>query len=631
MRMKVRSIFFILYILFIFDVLHADKLDQSWDKVTNMKNQVSSGAGKFWEGTKQAFGVISDDYIYNYRVWNDTPGVIYVAEQNITGVLGAKFKGNIIKKMALAPNSNSGDSFYKRKLYVGVWLVGDTKKLDQWAKNLPQHNTWQEKVSGAVTLGLESLISGLVTTDKLEAIEIFNKNITVLGKKNDPNIYYYRAYTNQGNVKGEYLGVKGVSNEFSGVFYNGTKAKGVAVNFEKDGKEYTASLEPESFSLLSSTSGVENSIRPPKGKSRGFQFLVGGDSNTYLPIASEGIAVMVQNPKTKKLELGPPMTYTYEVYTDKTGVIRVGIQGLAIGNYTQPASERVRDINPIIGKIWFQSVSQAEALAKKAKDIPETQFFVPSDQVWMCYKTEDYALEQKLEPGKVFDFTLLRPQLKEKNATLYIASLRTDDDKKAKQFLDRLSSGKIGMPAISTDVDKSLNKDAILSEVKPNQNGYIKDDVSGVSGYILLNDTFFPQGVGTGPFYYALEPGNLQIGQLLNTLYLKESLYDKPGSLKSDVKEDLIKKIKTWITEYPQNEAKVTSEVKQYLLNNGNQMLLSTETQAQELNDEGNIILDLFLNGAISIKNPPVMRQAGINYYVFGIGQKPKDWPGESA
>lgn len=319
--------------------------NQAVSNISGSLKSIWNGGKQFIEGMGQSFGIVSSDFINNFVVFNDAPKAIFVANQHITGILGTKFSGDIDNSMTLKAGKNTGKTFKKQQLYASVWLCGNKSELNTYAKSSSEGAAWGSVIPLAGT-ALGGIIGGAVTTAKLEEYKIFNRNLD-LGKKLDPNWYYYHTYTYQGKVRGEYLGVKAKSNEFAGVFFNNTKESNIYLSFTKDGILYTVNLEPTSYSLLQSTSGVSGSIRPKAGeKTRAFQFFNTADkkfndstSIAYIPIPEIGIANIKIDSKTQQQTVLGPMTYTYEVHMINKKPM-LGIQGLAVGHYDQPCSSQ---------------------------------------------------------------------------------------------------------------------------------------------------------------------------------------------------------------------------------------------------------------------------------------------------
>lgn len=635
----------------------SQNFNQAINNVSNSLKSLWTGGQQFIEGMGQSFGIVSSDYYNNFIVFNDAPNAIFVAKQHITGIMGAKFSGDIENSMTLGAGQNSGETFKQQQLYAAVWLCGNINDLGSYAKSSTQGTQWGSVVP-LVGTALGAIIGGVVTTEKLEAYKIFSRNID-LGKKNDPNWYYYRTYTYQGQVQGEYLGVKAKSTEFAGVFFNNTAQPNIYFSFTKDGTDYTVNLEPNSYSLLQSTSGVAGSIRPQSGKTAAFQFYntsngTFNDSTSiaFVNVPEIGIANISIDPQTQAQTVEGPMTYTYEIHLVNNQPT-LGIQGLAVGHYDQPCGlckqgqplSLVRDINPAQCHIWLMSADQTEKqAAAQAQGAVDTSaiYYDSSDQIWISYQTQDYVYQQKITPGSVLDFGLIRPRLSEKQAILYVVALQTTDDVAAKKFLNRLSTGKIGQGAVYTAVTADTlqqflaGKTNLVVSPQPNTNGIIDDTniktdsaASGIKGLVLLADIFTPRGIGIGPFYYIIQASSLQIGFLMTGLYLADNNYNADRTLKDAVIKDLSSKLVSWINAYKKDQNSVKNNVTTYLQQNGNQNLFSNPQASagqRQFTDAGMRMLNDFLTGPISIANPPLIGQASKNYYVYALGSAPDGW-----
>lgn len=507
-------------------------------------------------------------------------------------------------------------------------------------------------------------------SDPLERFALLSKTIYPPAPKDDDKVYYYHAFARYNEkdqklkMEAEYLDLAGTTSEFSGQFYNHS-SKNIPLQFTKDGKPYTVTLEPETFNLLQSSREVDYSIRPKSDdQAIGFQFYNQSVSETtklaFVPISSEGIGNVIstqQNPnkmvKKDDLVVVGPKLYTYEVVDTPQGPA-VGVQGLKIGNFDQPVSQNVRDINPAVCHLWFKDAKTAQAEMEKeqqAQNLPldynAVAFDIP-EQVWINYKTADQVLQEKVPTGTVKDFYVLRPQIKEKEAWLYIVTLQTTDDAKAKKFLDRLSAGTLGTKAIYTDVTKEeLDKKTVLS-MKPNINGFIEDiqgpDASGLTGAVVLADWFSPQGVGDGPFYYELDPGVLRVDQFANAIWYDTKFYakdEKTGSLqlKPEVLKELAALLPQWLGQYKTNPDTAKAALKKYLQEKGNAgdpadaesngiFVNAKQLPAQRVfTEQGNNLFQTLVDGPISLKNYPIMRKAGTNWYTRNLGDKPDNWP----
>ncbi len=353
--------------------------------------------------------------------------------------------------------------------------------------------------------------------------------------------------------------------------------------------------------------------------------------------------VDVGTEKKPKLVVGPPKLYTYKVYDLPPGPV-VEIQGVGIGNFDQPVSGRIRDINPAKCTLWYQSAAQAQEITqKKQKGEPQQKedysvepFDLP-ENIWVNYQTKDYTYHKKVTPGQMLDFTLLRPQLSEEAGWLYIVSFKDDNDKKAQKFLDRLHKGLIGQGAIKTDITKPIDKKNILTNMRANPNGIVDDTKgpgsSGITGIILLADQYKPQGLGDGPFYYVLEPSVLRVDQFVNVIWFDEKFYEKDPKtglltgLSKTVMQGLAQNLPQWITQYKKDKDGAKAAVKLFLQEKANQGLFvdpKVAAGSRVFTKQGQGLFESTITGPISIENYPIMRKAGSSYVIA----KPDDLPG---
>ncbi len=100
--------------------------------VTDEAKKIWNGAGNMLKGLGQGFGLVPKDYYYSYRVFNDSHAPIFVAEQRLTGFLGATFKGNIVRGNLLGPTANQ--EFSKQQLYLTVYLCAGQASAEEYYK-----------------------------------------------------------------------------------------------------------------------------------------------------------------------------------------------------------------------------------------------------------------------------------------------------------------------------------------------------------------------------------------------------------------------------------------------------------------------------------------------------------------
>jgi hypothetical protein len=628
-KVKKAIVFHLFMMLSFAFYVHAQDASNSADQALSNLKGMWDGASKFVTGMAQSFGYVPSNYVYSFRVWNDSPGDVVAASQEVTKVLGAGFSGRVSDYLRLLPFTNSHEHFSAKKLYFIVWILGDKDTINygQYETKIKDYAIKGAEYSlGPLGAGLGAFIGSIETTEALEKWKLYSKTIS---QPDEKNIYYYRAYTHKGQIQGEYLGIKTTTQEFTGVFYNSSNTD-VSVKFMKDAITYQAMLESETFSLLNSTTDNPFSIRPEKNEQRAFTFYQGNTVLAAIPISAEGICNMQEDPATQKMVAGAPMVYTYEVSNGQSGP-EVSMQGLAVGHYDQPfdqadlTKEVVRDINPMRCHFWYQSAEQAQASEKQA-DTTQVPFTMTED-VWIFYKTKDFTYQKKVDAGAVIDFALLRPRISEKDSWLYIAALKTTDDKKALSFLNRLADGVIGQdlkePVSSIS---QFNENTVLTTMQSNSHGKIDDTKgSGIQGYVLLADKILPRGVGIGPFYYQIKPTMVHLGQLTELIssYLNPKLF----TTVSDMNQEVTHKVEQWIKLYPQNNQTVISQVTDYLQQKGVDQIITVASSARTLNAQGNKAVQTLVSGPVSIAHYPHQQQAGTNKYVYYLGATPTDWP----
>ena len=560
--------------------------------ITSSFKGIGHTFSKMGGAMKQQFtGSVPSCYSFNCVAYNDSlTSPVKLKDGHVIGVMGVNWRTSDRLEKGIAPNSNSGSDFHDRKLNCKEELKNSSGDVLVWR---------------AIT---ESPVY----------------------KNDTSSTYFFRAYEGKGGLKGEYLGKKTTSTEFSGAFYN-SSSEVETVTFTKDGKTYTATLEPGSYNLLASSTGVVGSIRPKKGQEAHFEF---NKSKTKAPISEEGIANVPATPKKGAKAAPPsPSNYIYEVYSDG-GSLKVGTQGIDVGNFYQPMDGKVRDLSPAKCYVWHMSAEQ--------KGTPKTKSDsgIPLDapgQLWYSYKTGDQAVSGSVPLGKSAEFQLLRPRLSEDKAMLYVVLLDSQDKTQADKFLTRLSSGKIGKNVVDFTGDLSVEKiknyidatgspDAkeqnLLTQLTPDDKGQIDDkDGSGVSGNVLLADVLYPHGVGDGPFYYTIPPATLHSSQLATMVQGHLDASKLPKGF------DLSKTAEGWVTLHSKNPGGVRLGITDLLTKYGVSGLVDSKGA---LSSNGLRVLDNIMSGPVSVEKPPMQLSAGSNNYLSTFGEKPKGWPSET-
>lgn len=620
-------------------------------KLENAVKSLASGAKKAWTGVKsmgQSFGA-SPGYKYNALVWNDSPVYGTVGIEDIVQVMEMDFGSSWHTTGLVAPFTNTGSKFYEQPLYLQVHLAIDPKQ---------KNNIYGLRSGTAITVGGVSDKKFDIEDNAIESLPVLTPRSI---KKDDPNVYFYRFYRDTKSVKGEYLQwggtqkILGKTKEFLGTFYNSTKRNDIYVKFQKDGKKHAVCLEAGSFNMLQSTQGKTESIRPLKANVNkpefGFQFYSAasaqesGQNIAYYPLAQEAPAYVYNTEKNEKKPpkymVGSARPYTFELF-DTNGVVNLACHSMVAGRYPLPGTpkkKQVRDLNPVKCNIWVQTADDVEqqmldAVAKdKTGTLKMNYSQIPYDipeQIWVTYYTKDSSISQKLKPG-VNEIAVVRPRLSEEKVRLFICSLQTTDDQKAQWFLSLLADGTIGMQASHkevADLTKVKVSDA-LDKLQPNTYGMVVDskDQSGVTGTILATDSFMPSGLGSAERFYFVYPTQLQTSVLAGMLPFAGD--KQPDFSKKVFSDQLIR----WIAMYiKQGEQAVKEEVVSYVQKNGAATIFNNPKAAassRTIITQVETLLDHFISGKISIKNPPIIRNAGMSYVI--VGTQPPGWPKETA
>jgi hypothetical protein len=651
--------------------------DQLAQQITSGGGQALSRGKQFLSGLASSVGYCPSGYNYSFQVWNDLPTPLYAAAQTRRAIQGAQISTTIEKSDTICPFANSLSTFYQLDTcHLNVWLDADSTGLESY-----------NVIIGRLPKVIKGLSQIFTVSEELSKYAIYKHTIDVV--KDDKNSYYYRAYLYKGKAEGEFLGPNVTSGpwasspDFDGVFYNSSDEI-CKLKFLKDTKEYTVTLEPHSFSLLSSTTGNSNSIRPPSPSSqetsdgcsvqplRTFDFIF-GQKTVQIPLAQEGLGKVYKDSQTQETTI-VPATYTYEIYTNKNGILDVGLQGLSIGNFDQvgvdfqaakatialgknydyPIIHNVRDINPARCFIWYQSPQQYLDEVKSTDTQDTTlQPYSQGIFVWFGYQTKDQMLTVLLSPGTVTQVDLIRPQLNEKQSRLYVVSLDTGDQATAQKFIERLNKGLIGKDAVVSGIQDPLKfSQDVLAKLLPNNQGFINDttgaDASGTQGSVLLVDTFIPYGLGVGPYYYGIPSALLKVDASFAVI-LTSLLDPKLFTTQDLMVKEFQAKIQNWLTEFNKKRALIRSygitqansttpemaakiqelvpDLTQYLKQKGTAGLFASAAAGEErnFNEQGLQALYRVLFGPISLQNPLVLERAGTNYYI--LGGKPAEWP----
>ncbi len=601
------------------------------DEIGDSFESVGTGIAAFGEGFIDSFGKDPSGYSYSFGVFNNSSIPITAdprALKSYMGIMTTKgSRGN--GPITLAPYTHTiPGAFVDLDLYISVHLSGN----------------------------------GFY----------FSKDMSDCMEKHDKTVYWYNVYENPAGVHGEYLGSgKTISTTFTGSFYNSLPTS-QTVTFPFAGQQFTTVLEPSSSAILQDDSTITNCIRPPLGTTAFFDCGPAGK----MPIAPDGLAT--GNFSNNAWTNVNPMQYHYELYADHTATPKVWSAGLSVGHFVQATNGRVRDITPVRCLIWNKSAAQMN----------NTNFGIvyldqPQTTVWVVYSTKGWSnstqkiqdtVMAKIPAGTALQMYILRPLIDgsvklfatdvaqtdpvapdaslttllnqttlgvsvkpidifasmatatptTSKAILYIVSLATTDDAKAKVFLQNLIAGKIALPDLSAAQPTTLTdavKGSLLAGAQPTNVGQMKDPISGVTGYLLTSDMFLPYGNGGGPFYYSINPACATVSPLYTSL----APYIKPELLSTDDKKNaFLQVLGGWITQGYQGLGQlpaIRSSLQDYLQQNGKSVLFNPGTSTLSL--QGTMCVDMALTGPSGVIHCPLLMSTGINYFVYTQGEIP--------
>ncbi len=584
-----------------------------------------------------SFGYCPSDYDYNMEVWNDIPQEINVDVQSIVQVQGAKFNSKTTTSQNIQP--------YQYAPFTNLNVC---------------HAIIRLKLVGA-----QSIMGRQVPTK-----QFFNHPVDI--SKTDKNKYFYHGYVLDGNYEGEFMGPGWYggpytqSTDFEGVFFNNT-AYDISLGFTKNTQSFKAILEADSFSLLSSDTMQSNSIRGPNSI---FSFIL-PNNTVKIPISSKGLGQIYHDRTTKKESL-VPLTYTYEIVGKDRDSLAIGIQGFNMGNHNQigvrdvAASEapaqlaKVRDINPVICKVWNTSPQQyLEELSKNGKPDPSLIPLALPGQLWAAYAVKDYLLQQELPSGAVSSFAILRPPASQKAAQLYLFLVGTDNQAKARTFLSNVIKNpnlvqtivktSIKNPATMSTEDIAI---AVHKAMQAPTNAIITEPISGITGTLLLTDTFLAYGGGQlTPRFYQISPAILKADATFASIVtahlapdaFKGTKQEKSAQATAEFQQNIV----GWLATFSANKKTIplqaitldnlapfatkleslVPDLSAYLRAKGAPTLFNNPNAAPSqriFSQAGLQALYLILLGPISLSTPPLLMQPGSNVYLAGT---PKNWP----
>ena len=259
---------------------------------------------------------------------------------------------------------------------------------------------------------------------------------------------------------------------------------------------------------------------------------------------------------------------------------------------------------------------------------------------------EQNLLGQVLAPVNLYEYMGAISQTTGK-AQLFIISLDTGDEKKARRYMEKVLCGEVSYDYAAQDaMIKNLERDAsamkgnnqlsktsqadLLSQALKTDYGIMFDTETGVSGHPLVIDTFIPYGNGYGPYYYTVEPPMQSVS--LNKLlwlqtYLTQDYFSTSGqgASFSTVLQQWIQTVYNSDTVSEGIKA-VYPDVVSFLQQNGTDSLFTVTQGAvnrKQFSGLGNYVVTTLLAGPSSIVNAPLYWGSGVSSYVISGTSQP--------
>lgn len=506
-----RNIFLI--ITYFFSVSHELYSDSGIDGLKGIWSSIKSFPmfhGTFWKGIGKGFGAPPTGYVYSYMIHNDTDLPVWGATQGLASVMGGVFpEASGWDCTKIDPYTSHGQDY--KEYYFELFIKTTSKSYSNHMPYL-QHD------------------DVLYQTEKINLIP---------SDKNSKHRNHFRVYmgkdfangTYQHQLKAEYVGYENmvsnpkdknalvinstmqtltIKNSTQQDYYVGFTTQPVSNISSISMCQMIGLVEKDSFGLLS-VAGSITTFRP-------------GTIGIFKDLKSESIATILipQNGFAN-------FSYTLEIYQDLgQSSISCQWQGITPGHYDMPVN-RMKDITPIIGCLWYKSVKQSKGTS--FADLPGTVWVVSIEK-----NSGKGKILGMVQPGSVLQFMIERPRIADKNE-LYFLYVQETSVVKAQAFVQNFLSGKIGKDIVQSYHDKlssvmkntelQLNPKTVSATTQDSSNqssipstlinqitsgalainrGQIIDTTSGTIGFLLGYDVFMPLGIGAGPFYYQLAP-----------------------------------------------------------------------------------------------------------------------------
>ena len=583
----------------------------------------------FTDSIGETFGIVPEDYVYNYAIWNECNVPIYSSQQSITSFMGGNFPN--ADGMSV---SNTITSWLNSSAAILVTAT-DKDAVFSASGQGTAPSVWADAPATLTATG-QQLYFNLYIAETSDVMNdpLYLDQIQTLGNKNTSQVYHYHGYTSREWSNGsevhvpavELLGYTQVGTDSgddddsdvdstpastetvtisdsltSMVFFNNSSTD-VQITFTYDSNPLTMILEKNSFNTFNSPdTGV--SLRPNT-----FYFSDVGATTSFISVDFGDVGF-------------DGKTYTMELYG--SGSSRsVGIQSLITGSYDLPISDRVRDVSPIACNFWWQNASQSGVSDDQVDNLLDL-----TGQMWVVYESDDSPIMSKVSrAGGAISWTMLRPEISKGSTYLYFLYIRTTSDDDAEKFIAEFLYGTIGdgvksLYADDADQDASTNISKMVASLSSTDSSTASltidqqvatitgsldynlgsmTDASGTIGYLVGADYFSSVGVGSSGQNYTLPPSIYTISSLVSVF---EMYVEQTDSLQSSLQQ--------WISEYVDDAAFVEEQVKKLIISANKAAYVSDG----ELTDVGNVVLQSLLTGPISIQHPSVYMSVVQNQY----------------
>lgn len=232
-------------------------------------------------------------------------------------------------------------------------------------------------------------------------------------------------------------------------------------------------------------------------------------------------------------------------------------------------------------------------------------------------------------------------------ANLYVFSLDTADEKKARRYMEKLITGELSydyksqnefVKKLQNDIASIKNKSTLSQQTKSDlmsgslktDYGLVYDNETGVTGHPLIIDVFIPYGNGLGPYYYTVEPPiqSVSLAKLswLQT-YLKSQFFSTTDqtSAFAAILQQWVQKIYASDTVTEGVQA-VYPDIVSFLQQNGVDELFNVNqgvVDRKSMGSLGNYVISTLLIGPMSIINQPLYWNSGVSSYVISGTSQP--------